>query len=1088
MKNKVVRKLLMVGLSSSVVLTSTVGVTAASMDATTTDVVVENAAEDEVLTPVEGEEAVTEETSEEVAEEETTEETGEEVAEEETTEDTEKQEEPTYSVDVTIQYTLEGTDDVVGTETVSAGVNKYDCFAFKASDLTQVPGGYELCESGDISGSASETTITVYVREKAAETRSINVNYVDESGNIIGTETVEVPQNAGNFNASLLKNVPEKYALAATGDVALVPDSDSVDVLVRLKEKTIMVNYILEDGSSAGTGNAVVESGANYINTSVLKDVPYGYELASTGDINLNEDGISVNVVVREKDYEQNVFVNYVDEDGNLVLSESIKVHKDTTYINTKDLNIPYGWEVAEAGDMPIKDGAVTVVVRAKEYTKDVIVNYVKENGEPVLTTSIKLADDATYFNTSILKDVPYGYELATLGDVPVSAGNVAYVVVRAKEYTKDVVVNYVKENGEPVLTTSIKLEKDATYFNTSILKDIPYGWELVNQGDIPVGDNNVAYVEVRQKKYTKDVIINYVDEEGNSVATSGIVVDEDATYFNTSILKDVPYGWVLANVGDITINEDNTADVVVREKVYQRDVIINYVDEEGNNVATSGIKLDMEATYFNTSILTDIPYGWELANVGDIPVDFETNSADVVVRQKKYTKDVIINYVDEEGNSVATSGIVVDEEATYFNTSILKDVPYGWELANVGDITINEDNTADVVVRQKVYQRDVIINYVDEEGNNVATSGIKLDMEATYFNTSILTDIPYGWELANVGDIPVDFETNSADVVVRQKKYTKDVIINYVDEEGNSVATSGIVVDEEATYFNTSILKDVPYGWELANVGDITINEDNTADVVVRQKVYQRDVVINYVDEEGNNILTSGIKLDENATYFNTSILTDVPYGWEIAVVGDIPVDFETNSANVVVRQKKYTKDVTVKYVTEEGEEVGTGTLVVDEKDTYINTSILTDVPEGYVIAIIGDLPIEDNTVVVTVRAEKEDPEEPTPTPDPEEPTPTPDPEEPTPTPNPEAPDQPIDPENPTPTPDQNKPTVAPEKPNNNNNQNNDQNKADTNKSEVKTNNPKTGDATNTVPLVAGLLGSGSMIGLIQMLRRKKK
>ena len=953
MKNKVVRKLLMVGLSSSVVLTSTVGVTAASMDATTTDVVVENAAEDEVLTPVEGEEAVTEETSEEVAEEETTEETGEEVAEEETTEDTEKQEEPTYSVDVTIQYTLEGTDNVVGTETVSAGVNKYDCFAFKASDLTQVPGGYELCESGDISGSASETTITVYVREKAAETRSINVNYVDESGNIIGTETVEVPQNAGNFNASLLKNVPEKYALAATGDVALVPDSDSVDVLVRLKEKTIMVNYILEDGSNVGTGNAVVEAGANHINTSALKDVPYGYELASTGDINLNEGGNSVNIVVREKDYNQSVFVNYVDEDGNLVLSESIKVYKGTEYINTGDLNIPYGWEVAEAGDMPIKDGAVTVVVREKEYTKDVVVNYVDEAGNPVLTTSIKLLKDETYFNTSILKDVPYGWELATLGDVPV-AGNVAYVVVREKEYTKDVVVNYVDEAGNPVLTTSIKLLKDETYFNTSILKDVPYGWEIANAGDVPVGDNNVATVVVREKEYTKDVVVNYVDEAGNPVLTTSIKLLKDETYFNTSILKDVPYGWILANVGDISLNEDGTATVVVRQKQYTRDVVINYVDEEGNNILTSGIKLDENATYFNTSILTDVPYGWEIANVGDVPVDFETNSATVVVREK-------------------------------------------------------------------VYQRDVVINYVDEEGNNILTSGIKLDENATYFNTSILTDVPYGWEIANVGDVPVDFETNSATVVVREK-------------------------------------------------------------------VYQRDVVINYVDEEGNNILTSGIKLDENATYFNTSILTDVPYGWEIANVGDIPVDFETNSATVVVRQKKYTKDVTVKYVTEEGEEVGTGTLVVDEKDTYINTSILTDVPEGYVIAIIGDLPIEDNTVVVTVRAEKEDPEEPTPTPDPEEPTPTPDPEEPTPTPNPEAPDQPIDPENPTPTPDQNKPTVAPEKPNNNNNQNNDQNKADTNKSEVKTNNPKTGDATNTVPLVAGLLGSGSMIGLIQMLRRKKK
>ena len=67
---------------------------------------------------------------------------------------------------------------------------------------------------------------------------------------------------------------------------------------------------------------------------------------------------------------------------------------------------------------MPIKDGAVTVVVREKEYTKDVVVNYVDEAGNPVLTTSIKLLKDETYQH-SILKDVPYGWELATLGDVP---------------------------------------------------------------------------------------------------------------------------------------------------------------------------------------------------------------------------------------------------------------------------------------------------------------------------------------------------------------------------------------------------------------------------------------------------------------------------------------------------------------------------------------------------------------------------------------------------------------------------------------------------------------------------------------------
>ena len=209
--------------------------------------------------------------------------------------------------------------------------------------------------------------------------------------------------------------------------------------------------------------------------------------------------------------------------------------------------------------------------------------------------------------------------------EISFNADNTLTVQVRAKEYTKDVTVNYVDEAGNPVLTTSIKLAEDATYFNTNILTDVPYGWIIAVVGDIPLNEDGTATVVVREKKYTKDVVINYVDELGNNVATSGITVDDAATYFNTSILTDVPYGWELASVGDITINEDNTANVVVREKVYQRDVVINYVDEAGNSVATSGIKLDENATYFNTSILTDVPYGWELVNVGDIPVDFET-------------------------------------------------------------------------------------------------------------------------------------------------------------------------------------------------------------------------------------------------------------------------------------------------------------------------------------------------------------------------------------------------------------------------------------------------------------------------------
>ena len=182
MKNKVVRKLLMVGLSSSVVLTSTVGVTAASMDATTTDVVVENAAEDEVLTPVEGEEAVTEETSEEVAEEETTEETGEEVAEETVEAETR-----------TIYVSLIDADTKIPVENgnIQIQIGKDDTTFH--TDMLTLPEGYEVANRGDVYVGTGDT-VNVEVRTIAeAETRTIYVSLIDADTKIpVGNGNIQI--------------------------------------------------------------------------------------------------------------------------------------------------------------------------------------------------------------------------------------------------------------------------------------------------------------------------------------------------------------------------------------------------------------------------------------------------------------------------------------------------------------------------------------------------------------------------------------------------------------------------------------------------------------------------------------------------------------------------------------------------------------------------------------------------------------------------------------------------------------------------------------------------------------------------------
>ena len=116
------------------------------------------------------------------------------------------------------------------------------------------------------------------------------------------------------------------------------------------------------------------------------------------------------------------------------------------------------------------------------------------------------------------------------------------------------------------------------------------------------------------------------------------------------------------------------------------------------------------------------------------------------------------------------------------------------------------------------------------------------------------------------------------------------------------------------------------------------------------------KDIIVSYIDEKDEHeVAVSSITIDEDASYFNTSLLTDVPEGWELCEVGDIYLGTST-VAKVKIRQvEAEQRNIAVKYVTEDGTEVGAGALTVEKDATYINTSVLTDVPEGYVIAIVG-------------------------------------------------------------------------------------------------------------------------------------
>ena len=206
--------------------------------------------------------------------------------------------------------------------------------------------------------------------------------------------------------------------------------------------------------------------------------------------------------------------------------------------------------------------------------TKPVYVSYILESGATLDAEieKIELEADATTFSTSLLKKVPAGYELCETGDVYIGTNDTVNVKVREiKKPAKVVYVSYILESGEPLAnaTEQIELENGATTFSSSLLKKVPAGYELCETGDVYIGTNDTVNVKVREaKKPAKVVYVSYILESGEPLADAieKIELENGATTFNTSVLKEVPTGYELCETGDVYIGTNDTVNVKVRE------------------------------------------------------------------------------------------------------------------------------------------------------------------------------------------------------------------------------------------------------------------------------------------------------------------------------------------------------------------------------------------------------------------------------------------------------------------------------------------------------------------------------------------
>ena len=225
------------------------------------------------------------------------------------------------------------------------------------------------------------------------------------------------------------------------------------------------------------------------------------------------------------------------------------------------------------------------------------LVYYDFTNKVKALEKEVTVSADKTSFTAEEVKAyLPDGYELedATKTSFDIAGGYVSIPVVKkAVPTTKTIKINYYSEAEEKqIAEVEMTVPADATYVNTSKLT-APTGYELVEVGDLPIRDGYV-YAAVR-KVPTTTIKISYVDEATDKeVGTEDLVVNQGTTVVNFNVLKSVPAGYELCEVGDFYVG-NGSAKVMVRKTKSNNGSSSSSASSSSNKTTTASSKAEQK-------------------------------------------------------------------------------------------------------------------------------------------------------------------------------------------------------------------------------------------------------------------------------------------------------------------------------------------------------------------------------------------------------------------------------------------------------------------------------------------------------------
>ncbi len=579
-------------------------------------------------------------------------------------------------------------------------------------------------------------------------------------------------------------------------------------------------------GTPVGTAYDTTEDGEmpETITTVDNKGVTHTYRLVAdategdtTGEV---VEGETV-ITYYYKEVVGDVIVHYVDEDDNPIADDKtdeddapVDSEYDTTDNKPHSIQTPEGKtyvivpEKTQGNETgTVTEGTTEVTYVYKEVKGAVVIHYVDEDGNTIAedVTDTEYTSTGTPYDTTEDGEKP---ETITTSDGKV------YTLVPAKSYSE--------YNGD----------------QTGL------GNTIVESGTVEVGLTEVTYV---YRLTSGSVVINYVDEDGNPIKDPVV---------------DTPEGTPEGTPYDTTEDGEKPERIVTEDgKTYEFKEVDPSSDPETGTV-TPG---ETEVTYVYTEV------------TGSVVVDYKILGTDTTLLDR---------YTDTPAGT--STGVAYDtaENSTEKPTIIVKD----GKTYRLVESATDGNETGTVVEGETVityyYEElvgDVVIHYVDEDGNPIADDvtdtpagtpvGTPYDTTEDGEKPQRITKDGKTYELVpekTQGNETGTVTEGTTEVTYVYKEVTGSVVVHYVDEDGNVIATPVTDTPEGTStgtpydttdYKPTTITKDGKT-YELVKVKD---GDGETGEVVEGQTdvtyIYRlvKDETPGNTDDGGNTPSNGG-------------------------------------------------------------------------------------------------------------------------------------------------------------------------------------------------------------------------------------